>query len=98
MSSDKIDFILYADDTTLNATVESFCETAADIQLSIRDEIQKICKSLNLNKCLKLSVLVIKSTHICKILNECCKIKVRAFPHAPENNSIVTFFSHWISY
>ena len=50
MSSDKFNFILYADDTTLNATVESFGETVADIQLSIRDEIQKICKWLNLNK------------------------------------------------
>ena len=29
MSSDKFNFILYADDTTLNATVESFGETAA---------------------------------------------------------------------
>ena len=36
MSSDKFNFILYADDTTLNATVESFGETAADIHLSIK--------------------------------------------------------------
>ena len=35
MSGDKFNFILYADDTTLNVTVESFGETAADIQLSI---------------------------------------------------------------
>ena len=44
MSSDKFNFILYADDTTLNATVESFGETAVDTQLSIRNELQKICK------------------------------------------------------
>ena len=44
MSSDKFNLILYADDTTLNATVESFGETAADIQLSISNELQKICK------------------------------------------------------
>ena len=50
MSSDKFNFILYADDTTLNATVESFSETAADIQLSISNELQKICKWLDLNK------------------------------------------------
>ena len=50
MSSDKFNFILYADDTTLNATVESFGETAADIQLSISNELQKICKWLDLNK------------------------------------------------
>ena len=50
MSSDKFNFILYADDTTLNATVESFGETVADIQLSISNELQKICKWLDLNK------------------------------------------------
>ena len=50
MSSDKFNFILYADDTTLNATIESFGETVADIQLSISNELQKICKWLDLNK------------------------------------------------
>ena len=55
MSSDSFNFILYADDTTLNATVESFGETAADIQISIRNELQKICKWLDLNK-LRLNV------------------------------------------
>ena len=50
MSSDKFSFILCADDTTLNAMVESFGETAADIQISIRNELQKICKWLDLNK------------------------------------------------
>ena len=55
MSSDKLNFILYADDTTLNATVESFGETSADIQISIRNELQNICKWLDLNK-LRLNV------------------------------------------
>ena len=55
MSSDKFNFILCADDTTLNAMVESFGETAADIQISIRNELQKICKWLDLNK-LRLNV------------------------------------------
>ena len=50
MPSDKYNFILYADDTTLNATVESFGEPAADIQPLIRNELQKICKWLDLNK------------------------------------------------
>ena len=52
MSRDKSNFILYADDTTctLNATVESFGETAADIQISIRNEQQQMCKWLDLNK------------------------------------------------
>ena len=55
MSRDKFNFILYADDTTLNATVESFGETAVDIQISIRNELQKISKWLDLNK-LRLNV------------------------------------------
>ena len=44
MSSDKFNFILYANDTTstLNARVESFGEATADIQISIRNELQKI--------------------------------------------------------
>ena len=50
MASDKFNFMLYADDTSLNATVESFGETAADIQFSISNELQKICKWLDLNK------------------------------------------------
>ena len=37
MSSDTFNFILYADDTTLNVKVKSFGETAADVQLSIRN-------------------------------------------------------------
>ena len=55
MSRDKFNFILYADDTTLSAMVESFGEIAADIQISIRNELQKICKWLDLNK-LRLNV------------------------------------------
>ena len=55
MSSDKFNFILNADDTTLSAMVESFGETAADIQIPIRNELQKMCKWLDLNK-LRLNV------------------------------------------
>ena len=59
MSSDIFNFILYANDTTLNVTVESFDETAAEIQISIGIELQKICKWLDLNK---LRLNVAKST------------------------------------
>ena len=50
MSINKFNFILYADDATLNVTVESFGETAADRKLSIRNELQKICTWLDLHK------------------------------------------------
>ena len=46
MSSDKFNLILYTDDATMYATVESFSETAADIQPSISNELKKICKWL----------------------------------------------------
>ena len=49
-SSAKFIFILYADDTTLNSTLESFGDTADEIQLSILNELQKVCKWLNLNQ------------------------------------------------
>ena len=42
--------MFYADDTTLNATVESFGETATDKQLSIRNDLQMICTLLDLHK------------------------------------------------
>ena len=61
MSSDKFNFILYADHTTrMNITVESFDETAADIQLSVGlNELQKLCKWLDLSK-LHLNVAKLK--------------------------------------
>ena len=46
--NDNFNFILFADDTRLNATVESFGGTASDMQLSISNELQKICKWLDL--------------------------------------------------
>ena len=42
MSSDKYNFILYVDDTTLNATVESFGQTAADIRVHTTLSSQKV--------------------------------------------------------
>ena len=46
----KFNFILYADDTTLNSTVENFGNTTDEIQSSIISELQTICKWLDLNK------------------------------------------------
>ena len=57
-SSRKFNFILYADDTTLNSTLERFGRTTDEIQSSIIIELQKICKWLDLNK---LSLNVTKS-------------------------------------
>ena len=57
-SSRKFNLILYADDTTLNSTLESFGRTTDEIQSSIIIELQKICKWLDLNK---LSLNVTKS-------------------------------------
>ena len=49
-SSKKFNFILYADDTTLNSTVDNFGNTTDEIQSSIINELQTICKWLDLNK------------------------------------------------
>ena len=49
-SSAKFSFILYADDTTLNSTLKSFGDTAVEIQLSILNELQKVCKWLDLKQ------------------------------------------------
>ena len=49
-SSAKFNFILYADDITLNSTLESFGDTAGEIQLSILNELQKVFKWLDLNQ------------------------------------------------
>ena len=45
MSIDEFNFILYADDTTFNVTVESFGETAADMQILIKNELQQYINS-----------------------------------------------------
>ena len=49
-SSRKFNFILYADNTTLNSTLVSFGRTTDEIQSSIISELQEICKWLDLNK------------------------------------------------
>ena len=57
-SSRKFNFILYADDTALNSTVENFGNTSDEMQSSIISELQEICKLLDLNKlCLNVKKL-----------------------------------------
>ena len=46
-SSDKFNFILYADDTILNSTLDVFGDTVNEIQLAIMMDLQKISKWLD---------------------------------------------------
>ena len=50
MASQKFNFILYADDTTLNFTLDCFGNGEDEIQISITTELQKIFKWLDVNK------------------------------------------------
>ena len=55
-SSSKFSFILYADDTTLNSTLDTFGTNQVDIKKSIIIELQTILKWLDVNKlCLNVS-------------------------------------------
>ena len=55
-SSSKFSFILYADDTTLNSTLDTFGTNQVDIEKSIIIELQNILKWLDVNKlCLNVS-------------------------------------------
>ena len=49
-SSTKFNFILYADDTTLNSTLDSFRQDAVEIQNTIVSELQNIFKWLDVNR------------------------------------------------
>ena len=49
-ASQKFAFILYADDTTLNSTLDSFGNDPEEIQNSIVRELEKIFKWLDVNK------------------------------------------------
>ena len=49
-SSTKFNFILYADDTTLNSTLDSFGHDAVEIQNTIVSELQNIFKWLDVNR------------------------------------------------
>ena len=50
MASQKFNFIIYADDTTLNSTLDCFGNGEDEIQISITTELQKIFKWLDVNK------------------------------------------------
>ena len=55
-SSSKFSFILYADDTTLNSTLDTFGTNQDNIEKSIKIELQNILKWLDVNKlCLNVS-------------------------------------------
>ena len=51
-STKKFDFIIYADDTTLSSTINSFNneQSNVDTQTLINDELSKIIEWLNINK------------------------------------------------
>ena len=49
-ASQKFAFILYADDTTLNSTLDSFGNNPEEIQNSVVRELEKIFKWLDVNK------------------------------------------------
>ena len=51
-STKKFDFIIYADDTTLSSTINSFNneQNNVDTQALINDELSKIIEWLNINK------------------------------------------------
>ena len=51
-STKKFDFIIYADDTTLSSTINSFYneQSNVDTQTLINDELSKIIEWLNINK------------------------------------------------
>ena len=49
-SSTKFNFILYADDTALNSTVDSFGQDAVEIQNTIVSELQNLFKWLDVNR------------------------------------------------
>ena len=49
-SSTKFNFILYADDTTLNSTLDSFGQDEVEIQNTIVSELQNIFKWLDVNR------------------------------------------------
>ena len=48
--TEKINYILYADDTTLNSTIDSFVKEIHIIEQNILAELQKISKWLELNR------------------------------------------------
>ena len=54
----KFAFILYADDTTLNSTLDSIGNDTEEIQNSIISELKRVFKWLDVNKLLSLKVKI----------------------------------------
>ena len=62
-ASTKFSFILYADDTILNSTLDCLGQNVIEIQEAIVAELQKVFKWLKLNTC-RLSLNVAKSKFV----------------------------------
>ena len=72
-SSSKFSFILYADDTTLNSTLDTFGTNQVDIEKSIIIELQNILKWLDVNKL---------------YMSKCIEIKMYVVSYASKSNSM----------
>ena len=57
-ASNMFNFIMYADDTTLNSTIRNFINNSNSVESSINDELLKINEWLQINK---LSLNIAKS-------------------------------------
>ena len=64
-SSSKFFFILYAHDTSLNSTLDTFCTNQVDIEKSIIIELQNMLKWFDVNKlCLNVSKSIFMLFHM----------------------------------
>ena len=64
-SSTKFNFILYADDTTLHSTLDSFGQNVVEVQNTIISELQNIFKWLDVNGlCLNVAKSKFKLFHM----------------------------------
>ena len=62
-ASELFNFILYANDTTLNSTLDLHGTTTDEIESSIVNELQKIFKWLDVNRlCLNNNIIIIQET------------------------------------
>ena len=71
MASQKLNFILYADDTTLKSIIDCFENGKEEIQISITTEPQSIIKWLDVKKlCLNMCLFIchIKFFHSCHLV------------------------------
>ena len=79
-SSTKFSFILYADDTTLNSTLDTFGTNQVDIEKSIIIELQNILKWLDVNKlCLNVSKSKFMLFHMPQKVIPCLSLALMAY-------------------